>query len=288
MTERYVVANGIRIFCVEEGEGPLVLLLHGFPEFAYSWRHQMQPIADVGFRVVAIDLPGYARSDKPEVTYDAHWVGDCISGVITALGYEKAVLAGHDWGGLVMWPFARKHAGQVAGLIGLNVPDIPRYDMPPTELFKALGESNFQYILDFQDRSIEEQMEKDVEGMMSLFLRGPATVRMEAFDDETFARYVEVFSPYGAFTPPLEYYRNMDRNWELAAEYDDQKIEVPALMISAEGDLVLPPALADGMEERVPQVEKVLISDCGHWTQQEQPEETTKHMVSFIERLGSR
>ena len=287
MIERYVVANGIRIFCVEEGDGPLVLLLHGFPEWSYSWRHQMTPIADAGFRAVAIDLPGYARSDKPDVTYDAAWVGECIDGVITGLGYEKAVVAGHDWGGLVMWPFARTHAHRVSALIGLNVPDIPRYDLPPTELFKALGSNSVQYILDFQDRSIEEEIKKDVAGFLSLFLHGPATVQKSAFDDETFHRYVEVFSPHGAFTPPLEYYRNMDRNWELAAEYADKKIEVPVLMISAEGDPVLGPALAEGMEERVPQVEKVIISDCGHWTQQEQPEETTKHMVAFLERLDS-
>ena len=285
MTERYVIANGVRIFCREEGEGPLVLMLHGFPEFSYSWRHQMAPLAEAGFRAVAIDLPGYARSDKPDVAYDSQWVGGCIDGVIAALGYDRAVLVGHDWGALVTWPFARTHPDRVQAVIALNVPDLPRYDMPPTELFRALGSNSVQYILDFQDRGIEEQIEKDVPGFLELFLKGPATVRTEAFDDDAFGRYVEQFTPKGAFTPPLEYYRNMDRNWELAAEFDDRKIDVPVLMISARGDKVLPPELADGMEDRVPNVEKVVIEDCGHWTQQEQPDETTGHMLRFLQKV---
>lgn len=287
MSERYVVANGIRIFCWEEGDGPLVLMLHGFPEFSYSWRHQMQPIADAGFHVVAIDLPGYARSDKPDVTYDAHFVGDCISGVISALGYEKAVVAGHDWGAWVMWPFARRYSEQVAALIGLSVPDLPRYDMPPTELFKALGSKRVNYILEFQDRSIEDRIYKDLEGFLSLFYRETATVIKEAFDDQTFHTYVDEFRPRDALTPPLDYYRNIDRNWELAADYDDKKIEAPVLMINSNGDPVLPPALTDGMEQRVPNLEKVVISNCGHWVQQEQPEETTRHMLRFLERISS-
>ena len=287
MTERFVVANGIRIFCRDEGDGPLVLLLHGFPETSYSWRHQIGPIAEAGFRAVAIDLPGFGRSDKPDVVYDSAWVGDCIDGVISALGYEKAIVAGHDWGGLIMWPFARQHADRVAGLIALNVPDLPRYDMPPTELFKALDSNRTQYILAFQDRGIEDQIYEDIEGFLSLFFHGPASVKKEVFTDEVVEMYVEPLRPRGAITPPLEYYRNMDRNWELAEAFDDRVIDVPALMISAAGDPVLSPELTDGMEERVPNVEKVVIEDCGHWTQQEQPEETTKHMLRFLERVHS-
>ena len=286
MNERFVVANGIRIYCVEEGDGPLVLMLHGFPEFSYSWRHQMGPIAQAGYRAVAIDLPGYARSDKPDARYDSEYVGRCIDGVITGLGHDDAVLIGHDWGAFVMWPFARTHAARVHGLVGLNVPDLPRYDMPPTELFKALGSNKVQYILDFQDKAIEEQIEKDVTGFIELFLRGPAAVHKEVFTDEVLRAYVDVFAPAGAFTCPLDYYRNMDRNWELAAAFADVKIEVPTLMISAEGDPVVPPSLAEGMEERVLDLEKVVIEDCGHWTQQEQPEATSEHIVRFLRRIA--
>lgn len=287
MTDRYVVANGVRIFCWDEGDGPLVLMLHGFPEFSYSWRHQMGPIAGAGYRAVAIDLPGFARSDKPDVTYDAQWVGDTISALISALGHESAVVIGHDWGGLILWPFARRFPHQVAGAIGLNVPDLPRYDVPPTELFKAIGSSKVQYILDFQDRTIEDRIYADLEGFLELFFLGPATVKKSAFTEDVIAAYVEQMRPVGSLTPPLEYYRNMDRNWELAAEYDDRKIEAPAMFIGGAGDPVLPPGLADGMEERVPDLEKVVIEDCGHWTQQEQPEETTRHILRFLERVHS-
>lgn len=285
MTERFVIANDIRIFCHDVGEGPLVLFLHGFPEFSYSWRHQLEPVAAAGFRAVAIDLPGYGRSDKPDVTYDSGWVGECIGGVIEALGYDRAVLVAHDWGALITWAFARTHAERVEAIIALNVPDLPRFDMPPTELYRALGSSKVQYILDFQDRGIEAEIEKDVPGFVELFLRGPASVRKEVFTDEIMARYIEQFAPQGAFTPPLEYYRNMDRNWELAAAFDDRRIEVPTLMISAAGDPVLPPHLADGMEERVVDLEKVVIEGCGHWTQQEQPEETTEHILRFLQKV---
>src|SRR4051794_35918550 len=100
MKERFVVANRIRVFCVEEGRGPLVLLLHGWPEFWWSWRHQLPALAAAGYRAVAIDLPGYGRSDKPATSYDERWVNQCIAGVIEDLGAERAVIVGHDWGGL--------------------------------------------------------------------------------------------------------------------------------------------------------------------------------------------
>ena len=287
MNTGFVVANRIRLYFVEEGSGPLVLLLHGFPESSFSWRHQMGPIADAGVRAVAIDLPGYGRSDKPDVTYDVEWVSACVAGVITGLGHQHAVVVGHDWGGLIAWPFARMYPERVAGVIGLNVPDLPRYDIPPIELFRQLGSPTTQYILDFQERgTAEESLESNLDGFMELFFRGPATVRKEVMTDEVLAVYAEGFRPKGAVTPPLEYYRNMDRNWELTAGIDDMPIEVPCLMICAEGDPVLPPALAEGMEARVPNVEVVTIGDCGHWTQQEQPEQTTEHMLRYLKNLG--
>ena len=113
---RSVVTNGIRLFCVEDGppSGPLVLFVHGWPEFWWSWRHQLPALAGAGYHAVALDLPGYGRSDKPDVTYDEEWVNTTIAGLVPALGHERAVVVGHDWGGLLVWPFARRFPGRTA------------------------------------------------------------------------------------------------------------------------------------------------------------------------------
>ena len=286
MTTGFVVANGIRVFYEEEGTGPLVLLCHGFPESSFSWRFQMEPLASAGFRAVAIDLPGYGRSDKPDVAYDVEWLNACLSGVISGLGHERAVLVGHDWGGLLVWPFARMYPDQTAGVIGLNTPDLPRAPVPTTEFIKQSGSSRMSYILGFQERGTSEAaIERSIDDFVELMFRGPATVNKEAFPDDVIAVYADLLRPRGAVTPPLEYYRNMDRNWELLAPYDSMKIEVPCLMIAAEGDPVLRPQLTEFMGDRVANVEQVTIADCGHWTQQEQPEETTRHMLAYLTGL---
>jgi pimeloyl-ACP methyl ester carboxylesterase len=286
MRSGYAVTNGIRVFYVEEGDGPLVLLCHGFPELAYSWRNQMAPLADAGFRAVAIDLPGYGRSDKPDVTYDVVWLCACLAGVIEALGAERAVVAGHDWGGLLAWPLARLHPERVAGVIGVNTPDLPLPPIPTTEYLRRRGSSKHAYILEFQKRGEPEAFfEADTRAALELFFKGPVTTHPEVFTDEVMQVYVDAFSPVGAMTPPLEYYRNVDRNWELMAYPDSIRIEVECLMISAANDPVLHPGLTEGMEERVPNLTKVVVDDCGHWTQQEQPEATTEHMLAYLKRL---
>jgi pimeloyl-ACP methyl ester carboxylesterase len=271
---------------VEEGEGPLVLLLHGWPESWYSWRHQISPVADAGFTAVAIDLPGYGRSDKPDVTYDIEWLSACVDGVIAGLGRERAVIAGHDWGGLIAWPFARLYPHRVAGVIGVNTPDIPRRDVPPIQYFKEKAIPQVQYIVDFQERGKPERnIERDIDGFVRLVLRDLTTVNKEAFPDEVLKVYADNFRPRGAIKPTLEYYRNMDRNWELLADVDDTKIEVPCLMISASDDPVLSPNVARHMDDRVPNLTKVIIEECGHWTQQERPEETTRHMLGYLKGM---
>jgi pimeloyl-ACP methyl ester carboxylesterase len=119
-----------------------VLLCHGFPEFWYSWRHQIGPLAEAGLHVVAVDLPGYGRSDKPDRSYDVEWLTACLSEAIEGVGHERAVLAGHDWGGLLVWPFARIHPHRTAGVIGLNTPDLPRTPIPTTEFLRQMDSSN--------------------------------------------------------------------------------------------------------------------------------------------------
>jgi len=284
--QRYVVTNGIRLFCVEEGHGPLVLLLHGWPEFWWSWRHQLPVIGAAGYHAVAVDLPGYGRSDKPEVTYDERWLNACIEGLVPALGHRQVVVAGHDWGGLLVWPFARRYPARTAAVIGVNTPDLPRGPVPPVQLMRQLFDPP-NYIVQFQDRGPAEWfLGSDVRAWLEAVFLGPATHRTEVFDAATVDRYAEQFAPLGAVTPPIEYYRNFDRNWELAADLPE-RVDCPALMIMAEHDPVLRPALADGMEDRVPKVEKVLVEGSGHWTQQEQPDAVNQAMLRFLGGLGT-
>jgi len=285
MRERYVTTNGIRVFAVEEGTGPVVLLVHGFPEHWWSWRHQLPALAKAGYRAVAIDLPGYGRSDKPDRTYDEAWVNACLAGLIPALGAEQAVIVGHDWGGLLVWPFARRYPELLAGVIGLNTHDLPRPPMAPIPLLRMVFPDEPIYILQFQDRGPADQiLGHDPLAFMEAMLLGPATKRTEVFPPDVVARLAEPLMAKGAITPPIEYYRAMDQNWEASADLPEQ-VTVPALMISAADDPVLTPAMAAGMEDRVADLTKVLIEDCGHWTQQEQPEATNAALVSWLDHL---
>lgn len=283
MRERYLAANGIRLFCVEAGPvaGPLVLLVHGWPEAWWAWRRQLPVLGAAGYHAVAVDLPGYGRSDKPDARYDEAWVNTCLAEAIPALGHHRAVMVGHDWGGLLVWPFARRFPERTAAVVGVNTPDLPRFDQPPVQLLRALSPRP-NYIVQFQDRGPAEWfLGSDVRGWMEGMFRGPATHKEEAFPDDVIDRYVEEWSVLGAVGPPLEYYRNMDRNWELAADLPE-KVDAPALMVTAEHDPVLRPELAAGMEARVPDLRTVLVEDCGHWTQQEQPERFNEILLDFL------
>lgn len=290
MRTRYVTTNGIRLFCCEAGppSGPLVLLLHGFPELAYSWRHQVDALGAAGFHVVAPDLPGYGRSDKPDVAYDCEWINACLVGLVSALGHERAVVAGHDWGGILVWILARRHPERVAGVIGVNTPDLPRPPVPPVQLMRQIFADTPIYIIQFQERGVAEWVlswGRGADDFVDMMFGEPVTRNTAAFTPEVLDVYKEAFRPAGALTPPIEYYRNLDRNWELTADLADRTVDVPCLMISAADDPVLTPAMTAGMEERVPDLTKVVIADCGHWTQQERPEETTAAMLEHLGRL---
>ena len=272
MRERYLTNNGIRIFAVTEGDGPLVLLLHGFPEHWWAWRHQLPALAAAGYRAVAVDLPGYGRSDKPDVPYDEAWVNACIAGLIPALGAERGVLVGHDWGGILVWAFARRYPELLAGVVGVNTPDLPRPPMPVTDLLRMVFPDQPPYIVQFQDRGPAEFiLGRDPRQFMEDMLLGPVTRQTQVFTPEVVDRLAAPFMPRGAITPPLEYYRSLDRNWAAAADLPEQ-VTTTALMISAADDPVLTPGMTEGMESRVPDRTEVVIADCGHWTQQEKPE----------------
>jgi pimeloyl-ACP methyl ester carboxylesterase len=289
MRSRYVTTNGIRLYCLEAGppDGPLVMMLHGFPELAYSWRHQVAALGAAGFHAVAPDLPGYGRSDKPDVTYDCEWIDATLVGVADALGHDRFVVAGHDWGGILVWIMARQYPDRIAGVIGVNTPDLPRPPVPPVQMLRQIFVDTPIYIIQFQERGVAEWVLSWGRGADDFveMIFGATVAEDNALSPEALEVYKDAFRPAGALTPPIEYYRNMDRNWELTAPIADRLIEAPCLMISADKDPVLTPAMTVGMEERVPNLERVIIENCGHWTQQEQPRETADAMLSYLRRL---
>ncbi len=311
----FVETNGIRLAVHEQGEGFPVVLCHGFPELAYAWRHQLPALAEAGFRAIAPDQRGYGATGGPKglesvPLYDmAHLTGDLV-GLLDALGLEKAVFCGHDWGGLVVWQMALMHPSRVAGVIGVNTPFIPRGPVDPIQMFRQVfGED--MYIVQFQEHGKAERiLEEDIARSLRFWYR-KSRMRLAEYDQlpaghkrlsflESYQRgesswsaplvlseselaiYVEAFERSG-YEGGINWYRNMTRNWQASAGLQ-QRIEVPCLMISAADDAVLRPEMAHGMENYIPNLEKHVIADCGHWTQSEQPEELNRLMVGWLRR----
>ncbi|HYC23146.1 MAG TPA: alpha/beta hydrolase [Candidatus Bathyarchaeia archaeon] len=316
-TKRHTVrSNGIRIAVTEQGEGPAVVLCHGFPELAYSWRHQLPALAAAGFRAIAPDQRGYGDSDRPaEVTaYDMHHLTGDLVGLLDALGIERAVFVGHDWGGLIVWMMPLLHRSRTAGVIGVNTPYFPRPPAPPVAMFRGMLGENY-YVVHFQQPGVADAgLARDVrrvftqlmrrgvppEHLASLALKHDGTVRnmveLVERDDppgepllsgEALEVYVRAFEKSG-FTGGINWYRNLDRNWENSAELGGAKIDVPSLMVTAEWDPVLRPEMAAHMPALVADLETAMIPACGHWTQQEKPEELNRVMVDWLtRRFGS-
>ena len=311
-TPHFVQTNGIRMAVHEQGNGFPIVFCHGFPELAYSWRYQIPALADAGFRAIAPDQRGYGLTEAPEGAelYSMKHLTDDLAGMMDALKIEKAVFCGHDWGGFVVWQMALMHPDRVAGVIGVNTPHLPRAPMDPIALMRmAMGED--MYIVFFQKPSVADAaLAKDTAKTFRFFMRKggmtleeyekqPAEAKTLALakaieSDEALWPgelvmsqaeldvFIETFQRTG-FTGGINWYRNFTRNWE-ESEGRSQMVTVPSLMIMAENDVVLRPAMADGMEAMVPNLERYLVKNCGHWTQQEHPEETNRVIVDWMRR----
>jgi len=289
------------------------VLCHGFPELAFSWRHQFEPLAAAGFRAIAPDQRGYGASDAPAAVtaYDIeHLCGD-LAGLLDVLGIERAVFVGHDWGGFVAWAMPYLHPDRVAGVVGVNTPLLPRSPMPPTQLFRAMvgGVDEKMYILWFQKPGVAEAVLDAAPALVfERLLRGGVPFEEIAkrmgtdFDMNPFRRlseleplgaeivtpaerahYASVFARTG-FRGGINWYRNFDRNWEKAPGIGVERVEVPCLMVTAEWDPALRPEMAGGMPALCPDLETVLIRRCGHWTQQERPDELNRILVDWLRR----
>ena len=315
INQRRVETNGISLNIAEQGEGPLVLMLHGFPESWSSWRHQFSALAEAGYHAVAPDMRGYGDSDKPfEIeAYNQVEVVNDIIGLIPALGYETAVVFGHDWGAPTAWSCALNHPDKVSAVGALSVPFRPRGDSPPLATLKAIFKDRFFYQLYFQEPGkAETELEKDpaltirkfyhmASGEMntSLISEKPADADLLSdlpdpgtemgpwISEEDVSFYANEFRQSG-FRGPLSYYRNMDLTWELTKD-SPRQISQTALFVAGERDGVILMA-ADALKELDKHVTDLrvnkLIPKIGHWTQQEAPDEVNQALIQFLEEIG--
>ncbi|MFQ5966230.1 MAG: alpha/beta fold hydrolase [Acidimicrobiia bacterium] len=265
------------------------MFVHGFPELAYSWRHQLPALAEAGRRAIAFDLRGYGRSSKPEAVeaYSLEsLVGDVI-GLLDSLGLDRVALVGHDWGSIVLWSTVVLHPDRVASAVSLNVP----YrgwccGFPNTQIIEKQLADRFSYVLSFQEAGRpEKSFEKDPAGWLGRIYRGVAREPDFMTDDE-FAVYLDAFAE-GGISGPINYYRNIDANWAATAYLADRSIEAPTLVIAADSDPILPVTLTEGMDRWVKDLRVEVVEYCGHWTQQEQPERVNELLVEFFGSIGS-
>ncbi len=273
------VGAGIRLHYVEAGEGPLVVLLHGFPEFWYSWRHQIPALAAAGYHVVAPDLRGYNLSDKPLGwrAYDAEHLARDIAGLIRHFGVERAYVVGHDWGAAVAYTVAMRHPEVVEKLAILNVPHTERM----LEGFRTIRQLRKSwYMFFFQIPALPEKfLERDDFSFFKRTLRGDSR---EAFSDADLERYVEAWSRPGALTAMLNYYRAALRRSPKATLAGLRRIDAPTLVIWGERDRHLGAELAEPPAQWVPNVRMERIPEATHWVQHDAPEQVNELLLEFF------
>jgi epoxide hydrolase 4 len=275
---RDIMTNGIRMHYVTQGNGPLIVLLHGFPEFWYSWRYQIPFLAERGYTVVAPDLRGYNDTDKPRTGYDVPTLLRDIAGLIKGLGQEKAIIIGHDWGGVLAWAFAMSYPQMTERLIVMNAPH-PQAMQQAFRTLKQLRKS--WYIFAFQLPWLPENaLLRNNAYEIGRMLKG-AAVQKSAFPNEVLATYQEAMSKPGAMTAALNYYRQLIRH-PLRSAKNYASIGVPTLLIWGEQDIALGIELTYGLEQWVPNIQIKRIPDSGHWVQQEKPELVNTLIAEFL------
>ncbi len=308
----FVHTNGLEMAVHEQGAGPPVLFLHGFPELGYSWRHQLPALADSGFWAIAPDLRGYGRTGGPD-DVAAYGVGELIAdieGLMDALELETVTLVGHDWGAMLMWHFAMMKPERVGRLVGLNIPHMPRPPIDPIEIFRNRFGNDF-YIVNFQDSDEADcKLASDPRRFFTNLMRKNQMPRarfeklpdsakflsllrvMERDDpggelilnDKELDHFVQAYETSG-FTKPINWYRNWSRNWA-AFEGVDQTIRIPTLFIAASDELVVGPEHVEAMRPLVPDLTVHTLEPCGHWSQQERPDDVNRLIIEWLMERG--
>ena len=310
---RTIQTNGISMHVAEAGEGLPVVMLHGWPELWYSWRHQLHALADAGYRAIAPDMRGYGDTDAPEdpAQYTMKILCADVAGLLDALGIEKAVIVGHDWGGAVLWQMGLRYPGRVAGLIGLNTPYGPPGGTTPTSIalrdFHGLTDETF-YMRYFQTDAAQQEFEADIRtNLRKIFIdyrrSEDFTTFMKVGGDgsgvfakvertDTFLTEEELDVYTAAFEKTgirggLNWYRGADLNiHEKDAPAGPLITGIPAMMVTARRDTILKPEMAAAMPALVPGIRMEHIEECMHWTQQERPAEVNALMLDFLKNLG--
>ena len=314
---RVIESNGISMRVAEMGEGPLVILAHGWPESWYSWRHQITAIAAAGYHVVAPDMRGYGDTDAPEAVDDyniLHIAADLV-GIVDAFDAEQAILIGHDWGSIVAWNTVLLHPSRFSALIAMSVPYGGRGSQSPLEAWQQSFGDNFYYILYHQEPGVAEaEYDADPRGLLSRLYLSPDSPREARLITDRLRSaggwigrlgaakqlppwltaadldyYVAEFERAG-FRGGINYYRNFHRNWELTEQLSGQKVAVPTLFIAGEKDMVIAGASQERLHTSMSRVVDdlrgvVLLPEAGHWIQQELPDATNALILDFLEQL---
>jgi len=306
---RTIDTGGAQLRVIDVGEGPVVVLAHGFPELAYSWRHQIQPLVDAGYRVLVPDQRGYGGSSRPEAieAYDIEALTGDLVALLDDIGVDQAAFVGHDWGSMVVWQTAVLHPDRVAAVVGMSVPYLARGPVPPITAMRAVFADNFFYIVYFQDPGVADaELGDDPARTMRRLLAGmskPGDDPTAAFanDDRGFVdrmpepdglpdwlsqheldHYIAEFTRTG-FTGGLNWYRNFDRNWERTPQLDGARVTMPSLFIGGSADPVLvmspPSASAPHLDDHRGDV---LIEAAGHWVQQEAAADVNRALLDFL------
>jgi len=325
VSHRFIETNGLRMHIAEQGVGPLVVLLHGFPEFWHSWKAQISALTEAGYHVVAPDQRGYGQTDQPEASSSyttLHLVGDLV-GLLDTLEEQQAVVVGHDWGANVAWHAALLRPDRFRAVASLSVPYVPRGPVTgpraiqrPTEAMRQLVGNQFFYQLYFQKPGVAEaELERDVRSSLRRMYYGlsgdtppterwhpilpdpqstmlntvPDTVPLPSWlSEEDFNLAVETFQHTG-FRGGLNWYRAIDLSWELLAPFSKGKITQPALFLWGDQDPTLEITgmgkRIERMSEVIPQLRSTTITGAGHWVQQERADEVNAALLTFLQRL---
>ncbi|HVJ33816.1 MAG TPA: alpha/beta hydrolase [Terriglobia bacterium] len=317
LKHRFIESNGIQMHLAEQGEGPLAILCHGWPELWYSWRYQMAALAEAGYHVVAPDLRGFGQTDAPKAVeaYQMLHVAADIVGIVHALGEEQAIIVGHDWGAAVAWNCALFRPDMFRRLVLLSVPYIQRrWTSPrPTDVMRQIGDSlhDFYMIYFQQPGRAEAELEADIRKSFIAIFGGfsnpqpslPLVHKREGLlqsaggkqqpdwlSDTDLDFYVQEYQRTG-FRGGLNYYRNIDRSsWDMNAAWAQAKLYQPSLFIAGEYDSVVRdiyPADFERLEETMPGLtRKILLPKTGHWLQQQRPVEVSRLIVEFLQRAA--